>query len=183
MSKKNCPDNIILIGGYAGAGKDVVANFLVKNFGFTRYAFADALKKYVAKKYGISLALMYSQEGKNSIVCIDNTAVTIRELLISEATAQRKIDPDIWANILVEQIQSKAVDRVVISDFRFTNEWEVLRKNFSKKIQTIWVMRPGMDVSVNFSEHQLDDFIFDDIVCNTTFRVLYTDVLESSIEF
>jgi hypothetical protein len=45
---------IIALSGFKGSGKDICADFLVKNHGFKRVSFADALKDMVASEFGIT---------------------------------------------------------------------------------------------------------------------------------
>lgn len=44
---------VLMISGWKGSGKDTVAEFLIKEHGFKRVAFADPLKDMVAEEYGI----------------------------------------------------------------------------------------------------------------------------------
>lgn len=46
---------IIGLTGQAGAGKDTVADFLTREFGFTKVAFADALRMEIAHTFGIHI--------------------------------------------------------------------------------------------------------------------------------
>lgn len=44
---------VIAISGWKRSGKDTVAEYLIKEHGFTRFGFADTLKDMVAEQYGI----------------------------------------------------------------------------------------------------------------------------------
>lgn len=44
---------IIALNGFKGSGKDLGADYLIKNYGFIRVAFADALKTMVSEIYDI----------------------------------------------------------------------------------------------------------------------------------
>lgn len=46
---------IIGLTGQAGAGKDTVADFLTRDFGFTKVAFADAVRMEIAHTFGIHI--------------------------------------------------------------------------------------------------------------------------------
>lgn len=50
---------IIAISGFAGVGKDTVADFLVKHHGFVKIGFADELKRAVQSIYGFSDAQIW----------------------------------------------------------------------------------------------------------------------------
>lgn len=47
---------VIAVSGYKRSGKDTIANYLVKNYGFKKVAFADPLKDLVARKFDIDRA-------------------------------------------------------------------------------------------------------------------------------
>lgn len=156
---------IVLVSGKAGAGKDTIARFLVKR-GYTRFAFADTLKHRVSEQYGIHLDVFHTHAGKSSLL---ETGGTARDLLISEATHQRTIDPDIWANLVIKQIQSQTSQKVVISDFRFTNEQTRLQDIFGKSSVTTVRVERAEDVSEraeDVSERALDHHLFDHILQN-----------------
>ncbi len=96
----------LLLIGKAGAGKDTVADYLVEKYGFQRYAFADKLKEIVKDLWPDAF-----KDGKP------------RKLLQDVGTKMREIDKDVWVNYVMRQIGNK--DRVVISDCRLMNEYEM----------------------------------------------------------
>lgn len=98
----------ILLVGKAGAGKDTVADILVRDYGYTRYAFADKLKE-IAK----DLFPDHFQEGKP------------RRLLQELGVKMREIDPDVWVNYVLNRVQG---ENVVITDGRFDNEVNLCRR-------------------------------------------------------
>lgn len=55
---------VIAVSGWKGSGKDTVADYLVKEKGYSRYGFADILKDLVAEQYNIPRAWCDSQEHK-----------------------------------------------------------------------------------------------------------------------
>ena len=44
---------LVALSGWKGSGKDTLANYLVKKYGFKRLAFADKLKDMASQEYGI----------------------------------------------------------------------------------------------------------------------------------
>ncbi|WP_295378451.1 AAA family ATPase [uncultured Pseudacidovorax sp.] len=50
--------HLIALTGYAGVGKDTVADLLVTHLGFRKLAFGDALRAEVAEGFGIELAYL-----------------------------------------------------------------------------------------------------------------------------
>lgn len=45
--------NIVALSGWKGSGKDLVAEYLVEKYGFTRIAFADPLKDTVSQQFNL----------------------------------------------------------------------------------------------------------------------------------
>lgn len=91
--------------GYAGAGKDTVAEFLVDHHGYTRVAFADPLKQ-LARHIGWN-----GRKDHAGRVLLQDLGVGVREF----------IGQDTWVDIGMR----KAADTpgpVVITDVRFSNE-------------------------------------------------------------
>lgn len=57
--------HVIALTGYAGTGKDTVADLLAMHFGFRKLAFADALRGEVAEAFGLDIAYLVDQRLKN----------------------------------------------------------------------------------------------------------------------
>lgn len=104
----------------AGGGKDFIANYLVEGYGFTRYAFADNVKK---------VASQWFPDQYNS----DNKP---RALLQKLGTDFREINPEVWINAMFADIDreederkrlSLAKENVVVTDCRLPNEYAALK--------------------------------------------------------
>ena len=121
---------ILLIAGWAHAGKDSVAKILVESYEFQKVAFADPIKQQVAKDLDIPLEWCYDQEKKAALLP-NNPERTLRDELIRVAETAREADKEIWARALGEKIQ-KAILRgkrkFVISDWRHIEEVWALQK-------------------------------------------------------
>jgi hypothetical protein len=121
---------IILISGWAHAGKDSVAKILVESYDFQKIAFADPIKQQVARDLDIPLEWCYDQERKAALLP-NNSERTLREELICVAEAARATDKEVWARSIGEKIQ-KAIQRgkrkFVISDWRHLEELWALQK-------------------------------------------------------
>jgi hypothetical protein len=125
--------HIFLISGFAGAGKSTVANYLKTLRSHSEQtAFAKHVKNFVSDKYDIERTLFDTQEGKKTIVEATHGFFTVRDLLILHAeAAKRKQGEGIWAETVVQEIQSKPdIQNWIIEDWRFPIEYDVLRKAF-----------------------------------------------------
>lgn len=115
----------IVLLAEAGGGKDLLAEYLIKKYGFSRYAFADYVRNvaqtWFPEQYG---------DGKTKN----------RSLLQDIGTKFREIDEDVWINALLKDIESERRMRInhsyrpediVVTDCRMPNEYRALQeKNF-----------------------------------------------------
>lgn len=165
---------IIFIRGFAGAGKDTLGGCFTEHHGFKRFAFADSLKHMVSEKYGVDIAVLHSQEGKR-LVCEAN-GKTWREILISEAAAARDKDPDVFAKMTAQAIFASGGRRIVLTDWRYPNEYSIIRGAFPDAlITTVHVIRAdqdGVSPVIDVSEYYLKDHRPDWIVHNDGKRPL-----------
>lgn len=109
--------------GLMGSGKDFAADYLIKQYGFTRYAFADNVK-LVAETW---FPEIYGDGNKKP-----------RELLQAVGTKFREIDESVWIKALLDDIESKNEqlikegfysENIVITDCRMPNEYQKLKEN------------------------------------------------------
>jgi hypothetical protein len=165
------PPLVVLLSGWAKSGKDVAAALIVDELDFVRAAFADALKEDVARIMGSHiLSSCHSASKDKPLVEIVDTAFpggqTLRDLLIARAATVRSTDPDTYANIVAATLGSHG--RYVITDWRYRNEYDVLHRRLSATttILRVRIERPGIVVSNDPSEHDLDDAQFDAVIQN-----------------
>jgi len=144
-----------MLSGWAGSGKDAAASILMDELGFQRFAFADPLKHETARLTGIPLKHFYEPQLKDKPIEFENKTTTPRTLLIRHAAEAREKYPNIYANMIADTIQRAGSKRVVISDWRYRNEYEVCRTFFEQVIR-IRITRPGVIQSPDPSEHDLD---------------------------
>ena len=123
---------IIGICGHAGAGKDMVADLLVKKLDFIRIALADPIKKLAHEYFGIPWEELRRSDKPEKV----------RRLLQHLGTdVGRVYDPDIWIRHLGRAIDNNPFERIVITDVRFPNEAEMLVKEYGADL--ILIERPG----------------------------------------
>jgi hypothetical protein len=116
-------ERAILLSGPMFSGKDTIADHLVANHGYTKMALADTLKQLTASTFCFPVDWCYSREGKKQIVPMAN-GFTVGEVLQRFGTnVIRHINPDFWADKLLKQVCDLGIERVVIPDCRFLNEY------------------------------------------------------------
>ena len=163
---------IILLSGYAGSGKDSAA-LAFKKYGFQVASVAENVKLQSAKYHGFPYELTQTQEGKSTIVKSHKTHEnkTVREFLI-EDSAQNKIinnDSAFWIRLLVQQIKRDTPDFLVISDWRYKEEYDYLKFVFPEaEIIKVRIIRDSIIASSDKSEHELDNERFNFTIHNNT---------------
>ncbi len=143
---------IILLRGFSNSGKDFVGNVLIAKYGYKQYSFAGSLKQIVSDIYNIPLDLLYSQEGKLMVCNNDIHKRTNRQLLIDEALRLKETDYDIFAKHCTHSISIDNHTNIVITDWRFENELNVLKQHFPyAKILPVHIVR------INQNKSPIDD--------------------------
>ncbi|HHY79801.1 MAG TPA: hypothetical protein GX516_05495 [Thermoanaerobacter sp.] len=144
---------IVLISGYAGSGKDIFGNFLIKHLpGAKKYAFADPIKE-IARKYfewdGIK-----DERGRN--------------LLIGIGTAGREENLYIWAERVIEKITEEQPKTAIITDWRFKHEHFKIKEVFGdENTIAIRIKRERLNTIDDITEHDLDNFLdYDFVISN-----------------
>ena len=161
---------VVGLSGYAGAGKDAVADILVSDYGFTKMAFADPLKAMVRKLDPIIGHDLYDGCCNE---CADIPEVT--EVRFSDAAQYgfndqslkrspwadevrdlwqrfgtevfREEDEDYWVRKAALALLESTAERVVFTDVRFENEAEFIYDRLDDRLDgpnSVWrIDRPG----------------------------------------
>lgn len=124
----------IAFGFEARVGKDTAVDYLIKNYGGTRLSFAKPLydiQSYTQKICGLP------QEKDRKFLQIVGTEWG------------REKNPNIWVDIVLKQIQDLgSQENIFISDLRFPNELEALKK---AGFTTVWLTRTEKNRLVEFA--------------------------------
>lgn len=154
------PPLILGLSGFATAGKDTVAEHLVVDYGYTRVAFADALKEisYASNPTLAADVLAYgwteAKKKQENRKYLQDLGVSVRDVL----------GPDTWVNTAFRHIQPGK--KYVITDLRFPSELERIRSYPGH--MTVWLERPGVGpVNNHISERGLKDHTFDMVLKNS----------------
>ena len=185
-----------LIGLYGKmhSGKDTLGNYLVQTHGYTRIAFADALKEVCKLITGFTDDQLY---GDKKEIEDDNTGIVPRELfqfigtdifrelfLVHFPKYADKCGKSVWVNIVKRQILANPLTKYVITDIRFQNELSmctdmggcivhVVRPDCKNSIP-VNHETPSISTLIHLSETEHDTFIPNiTVVNNGTMDNLY----------
>ncbi len=105
--------------GRMRSGKDSIADYLIKEFGYKKLSFAQALKEEVSKAVGCTVEEMNEEPLRSQIRPV---------LQVWGTEFRRNQNPDYWVAKLRDKItDSLEVTPYVVTDVRFLNEIEMLR--------------------------------------------------------
>ena len=170
--------NIRMIGilGRKGVGKDLIADYLVSNYHYDKRSFARPLKRASQVLFGFTDEQV---DGSEKEVVDPHWGITPRAVfqwLGTEVfrkqiqTLVPEVKDNFWVELAMKDITTK--DKVVISDVRFANEVEAIRRKGGKIIK---VMRPGGSLDQHISEagiDQIKDYDYG-LINNGTIKELY----------
>lgn len=133
--------NILGVCGKGGSGKDTIADYLVKYYGYHRVAAADAMKEDLCRYLNMDLETLESIKNKElSLVdegeynVIDYGSFSVRRFLQLYGMDMRyRIADTYW---LERSIQDKVKElgtngqtKIVVSDVRFQIEYDWIKNN------------------------------------------------------
>lgn len=178
---------ILALNGWKGAGKDTVADYLVREHGFIRASFADALKQAVSEQFAIPLEYMHTPHLKElpltqyPVIAGDPFSAQIHELLkselksgfwtpralcILEGSIKRSVYSNYWVRHVISQIAQDITENYVISDMRYTTEADTLKLLLPDTV-TVRVVREATVDTEDPSERNLDNYQFQYYLSNT----------------
>lgn len=158
---------VIGIGHKARQGKDVVAKYLVDNYGAERFSFGDGL-------YDVARSIFGMTEKDASLLQALGTDVG------------RRNDPDKWVRTLYWKLKDRSPKLVVIPDVRFPNEIEMVKQMGGLAVEINRMNEDGSQFisddrpADHPSEISLDDYTeWDLLVYAKTGRL---DILENAVD-
>ena len=139
---------LIGAGHAAQVGKDSLADILVKNHGFTRLAFADALKQLVYETNTEVRKLVDVMGWEASKVA---HPAAVRQPLVDVGNSARRIlGEDVWVRAVMDQIVPGR--SYILSDCRFINEIEWIKGLGGSAVR---IDRPGFAPLSNVADQAL----------------------------
>ena len=177
--------NIIGVCGKGGSGKDTIANYLVKNYGYHRVAAADAMKEDLCRYHDMDLETLESIKNKELLLVDEGEyheygrpyygSFSIRRFLQLYGMDMRyRIADTYWLERSikdkVKELGTNGQTNIVVSDVRFEIEYN-------------WIVGNGGDViyvdgrtglTNDQSKHVSEDFV------NTTAKNRCHPVIDNS---
>jgi hypothetical protein len=149
---------LVAFSGLKGSGKDTAASVLIEQYGFTKVAFADAVREMaliidpiVIVPEGVSrLSALVEHYGWD---LVKREIPEIRRLLqvIGTEAGRNFYGENVWVDIVDKRFPDMAhpATRYVVTDCRFVNE-----AKFVEKIggAIVWIERPGVESDGHASE-------------------------------
>jgi hypothetical protein len=144
---------IIAFCGFIGSGKDTSADIICREKKAQKISFADALKDAVSVVFGWDRALLQgdTHESRKWRETVDEwwsarlaiPQLTPRYILQHWGTniLRNHFHQDIWLASVERKIMMCAVDTIVITDCRFPNEIEMIRRLGGK---IVWIQRGAL---------------------------------------
>lgn len=144
---------IIGLGYKKGSGKDTVADFLVRNHGFTKLSFADPLKAAAREIFGFDQEQLYGSKKEELDPFWKDTPRNVLQKVGTDCLRKGYRD-DIWIKALLRKIEPGK--DYVIPDVRFPNEAHAV-KNAGGHLWRI-DRATGPAVDTHESETAMDSF-------------------------
>lgn len=162
---------IIALSGYATCGKDTVADMLVEDHGFVKYAWADTLRQAavaldpivgwdVTKDEPIRYTDALEMYGYDNAKALFTEFRRVLQFLGTEV-GRKLIDDNVWVDATINRIERErsTTSDIVITDTRFSNEAHAVVERAGIVVR---VTRPGVGpANEHPSETGLDGYNFD----------------------
>ena len=160
---------IIVLSGKKGSGKDTTANYFINNYGFIRFAFADALKDICKILFDFSEDQL---NGDKKEIIDTRYNITPRETFQFIGSLMRDninkliegYGKNIWINILNNLLIKNKGKNIIITDLRYTNEYEYLnnlKALYNYKVYFFTIKRKQL--SLNYTDHESEKDEFESI--------------------
>lgn len=139
---------LIGIAGFKGSGKTTLADALVQHHGWHHDSFAAPIRKFMCDLFDIDLLDLDAMKEAPQRALGGRTPRQVMQLLGTE-WMRDYCGQDVWLNALWARVAPiiGAGDNVVVSDVRFENEAEFIRRRGGV---VVWLERQG---SRNADEH------------------------------
>ena len=148
---------------YPGAGKTTAQKCILFSNGVRRCSFAAPIRGIVSSLFS-QLDIHYPGNFKDTPLSDIPGRRTIRDFLIAFDQAGRSVWPDIWVELLRQEIRGASEEIVLVDDLRMPNEYAMLREEGAKIVR---ISVPGRRIVVSPTEGRLEGCAFDGELENT----------------
>ena len=168
--------------GKKGHGKDTVADYLVKKYGYYKLSFADPLKQLCSLIFKLNNDQLY---GNKKEIFDDYWKTTPRKILQMMGTdlCRKHISKNIWINIMEKRIKNiNSVINIVIADVRFQNEVDFIQhrclNSMVLKINRYNIINNNTNIDIHQSETGIDSITNYSLLIenNSTLKELYIKI-------
>lgn len=168
MSAQHERAPVISLSGKSGAGKDTVAQILMRRFDYERVAFADPIKRYVGELFGLTDEQLWG-DGRNRPD--ERLEMAPREVYQNFGSFCREIDPDVWIRRWRQSVGERleAGAGVICTDVRTPDELAAVRDLGGT---ALLITRPDAGAPGDLGEHPTEQMLtgdesrFDDVIRN-----------------
>lgn len=193
-------NRVIALSGWKGSGKDTVADYLVKEYGYIKVSFAAVLKDMVARTYELPRNWLDDRDRKElpltpellggrsfPVIASDPFSEKIHEMLqselssgywtpralcILEGSVKRAVNSNYWVSRVVDRIHKFPDHKFVISDMRYCSEADQLLLQIPREQLLLWRINRFESIdTLDPSERDLDTYKFDITLGNSTTTV------------
>ena len=153
---------VIGLHGPAGVGKDTIADYMVRSWGFQKVSFAGPLKRGVSELFGIPTEDMEDRAAKERT--IETWGKSPRELnqWLGTEVMRNQFMTDFFLRRMDKSILD-AGERIVVSDVRFDNEAEYVLNNFCGSVWKVNAFSRGQ-MSESTKQHSTEKPIRDSLI-------------------
>lgn len=176
---------IIGICGKKFNGKDTIADYLVKKYGYTKISLSDPLKYAIKEIFNFSDEQLWGNKKED----IDPFwKVTPREVLQLIGTDCFRdifgkkfphIGDNIWVLSLqlnIDKLINSGVRKIVVPDIRFPNESELLKKYNGAIVRVNRIFHEKFISDSHISENSIDHIIPDYVILNNSIPQTFIDI-------
>lgn len=164
--------SIIGLLGRKGHGKDTIADYLVQNYNYSKFAFALSLKDIIKQLFDFNDDQLYGNSKEEIDPRWGKSPRWIMQFLGTDVF-RNTFGEDFWIKSLKYKI--KDYNLVVISDVRFQNEADFIKEIGGK----IWKVERNINNNIysnHESENNIDQIEYDLLIKNEHLNELYETV-------
>lgn len=164
---------MVLIGltGKKRSGKDTTADYLVEKYGFEKISFATPLKEICKILFSFSDNQLYGDEKEEIDKRWDISPRKVFQFIGTNLFRDRmselipNIEKNFWVKCTEEILESKLNKNIVVTDCRFDNEVNVIKKH---KGYVFRINRENNNIDTHSSETEIENLLVDSDISNDT---------------